>query len=55
MLVLIYAYPLEVSKPQKKLVIVSLVLAAVAQLLGLIDPIIFGKIIDDYAINPGSR
>jgi ATP-binding cassette subfamily B protein len=32
-----------------------LVLAAIAQLLGLIDPIIFGKIIDDYATNPGKR
>jgi ATP-binding cassette subfamily B protein len=28
-------------------------LAGVAQLLSLIDPIIFGKIIDDYATNPG--
>lgn len=39
-------------KAQKWLVILSLFLATVAQLLNLIDPIIFGKIIDDYATNP---
>ncbi len=33
----------------------SLVLAGIAQLLTLIDPLIFGKIIDDYATNPGSK
>jgi len=42
-------------RPQQKLIFFSLLLAAVAQLLGLIDPIIFGKIIDDYATNPGAR
>lgn len=36
-------------KEQKWLVTLSLALAAVAQLLTLVDPIIFGKIIDDYA------
>ncbi|WP_315819141.1 ABC transporter ATP-binding protein [Paraflavitalea speifideaquila] len=35
--------------PQRWLVLLSLVLAAIAQVLSLIDPIIFGKIIDDYA------
>ena len=39
-------------KPQKNWVLISLVLATVAQLLTLVDPIIFGKIIDDYAIKP---
>lgn len=39
-------------KARKGLVILSLVLAAAAQLLNLVDPIIFGKIIDDYAVNP---
>lgn len=39
-------------KPQQKWVIISLLLAAAAQLLNLVDPIIFGKIIDDYAIKP---
>jgi ATP-binding cassette subfamily B protein len=39
-------------RPQKKWVIISLLLAAAAQLLSLVDPIIFGRIIDDYAIKP---
>ncbi|MCR6721238.1 MAG: ABC transporter ATP-binding protein/permease [Chitinophagaceae bacterium] len=39
-------------KPQRGWIVLSLVLAGVAQLLTLIDPIIFGKIIDDYATNP---
>ena len=39
-------------KPHRKLVFFSLLLAGVAQLLSLIDPIIFGKIIDNYASNP---
>lgn len=38
-------------KPQRTTVIFSLLLATLAQLLQLIDPIIFGKIIDDYATN----
>jgi len=33
----------------------SLILAAVAQMLTLFDPVIFGKIIDDYALNPGGK
>ena len=39
-------------KPHKWFIIVALVLAGISQLLNLIDPIIFGKIIDDYALNP---
>ena len=39
-------------KPQKRLIIAALVLAAISQLLNLVDPVIFGKIIDDYALNP---
>ena len=42
-------------QPHKKLIFFSLLLAAVAQLLSLIDPIIFGKIIDNYATRPGNR
>ncbi|MCD9014170.1 ABC transporter ATP-binding protein [Parachryseolinea silvisoli] len=38
-------------RPHSKLVFISLALAAAAQLLGLLDPLIFGKIIDDYATN----
>lgn len=39
-------------KARKLLVMLSLVLAAAAQLMNLIDPVIFGKIIDEYALNP---
>ena len=42
-------------KPHKTLIFFSLLLAAAAQLLSLIDPLIFGKIIDDYAKTPGNR
>jgi ATP-binding cassette subfamily B protein len=40
-------------KQQRWWVVLALLLAGIAQLLNLIDPIIFGKIIDDYATNPG--
>ena len=42
-------------KPHRRLIILSLLLAGIAQLLSLIDPIIFGKIIDNYATNPGAK
>jgi ATP-binding cassette subfamily B protein len=38
-------------KPNKILVFWSLLFAGAAQLLNLVDPLIFGKIIDDYASN----
>ena len=38
-------------KPHRLLIIVSLSLAGVAQLLNLIDPLIFGHIIDEYSTN----
>ncbi len=41
-------------KPQKGLIIVALILAGISQLLNLVDPLIFGKIIDDYALNPSN-
>ncbi|MCK7556021.1 ABC transporter ATP-binding protein/permease [Chitinophaga sedimenti] len=41
-------------KEQQWRVVLALVLAGVAQLLSLVDPIIFGKIIDDYATKPVS-
>ncbi len=41
--------------PHRKYIFIALVLAAAAQLLSMIDPIIFGKIIDDYANNTGGR
>jgi ATP-binding cassette subfamily B protein len=39
-------------KPHKKLIFFSLILAGAAQLLSLVDPLIFGKIVDNYASNP---
>ncbi|MFA5332255.1 MAG: ABC transporter ATP-binding protein [Methanoregula sp.] len=41
-------------KPQKWLIVLALALAGISELLNLIDPLIFGKIIDDYALNPGN-
>ncbi|WP_295120063.1 ABC transporter ATP-binding protein [uncultured Chitinophaga sp.] len=41
-------------KEQRWRVILALLLAGTAQLLSLVDPIIFGKIIDDYATKPVS-
>lgn len=42
-------------RPHRTLIFFSLLLAAAAQLLSLVDPLIFGKIIDDYASAPGNR
>lgn len=39
-------------RPQRTLVIIALLLAGISQLLTLIDPVIFGIIIDRYASNP---
>ncbi len=36
-------------RPHSRLIFLALLIAAIAQLLSLIDPIIFGKIIDEYA------
>ncbi|MFT3935317.1 MAG: ABC transporter ATP-binding protein [Chitinophagaceae bacterium] len=41
--------------PQRWLIVISLVLAGISQLLSLVDPLIFGKIIDGYATHPGNR
>ena len=41
-------------KPQRWLIVVALILAGISELLNLVDPLIFGKIIDDYALNPGN-
>lgn len=41
-------------EPQRWLIAVALVLAGASQLLNLADPLIFGKIIDDYALNTGA-
>ena len=42
-------------KPYKWLAVLSMVLAAVAQALNFLDPVIFGKIIDNYALNPQGK
>ncbi|MFD2569524.1 ABC transporter ATP-binding protein [Spirosoma soli] len=42
-------------KPYRWLAILALALAGVAQVLALVDPIIFGKLIDEYATNPGQK
>ncbi len=41
-------------RPHRPLILGSLFLAGTAQLLALIDPVIFGKIIDQYAGNKGN-
>jgi ATP-binding cassette subfamily B protein len=41
-------------KPYRWLLVVALVLAGISQLLNLVDPLIFGMIIDNYALNPGN-
>jgi len=42
-------------RPHSRLAVLALVLAGASQVLALIDPIIFGKIIDDYAINRAGK
>ncbi|MBC8156471.1 MAG: ABC transporter ATP-binding protein [Bacteroidetes bacterium] len=41
--------------PYRWLAVLALVLAGSAQVLALVDPIIFGKLIDEYATNPGQK
>ncbi|GAB3644045.1 ABC transporter ATP-binding protein [Spirosoma arcticum] len=41
--------------PYRWLAALALLLAGVAQILALVDPIIFGKLIDEYATNPGRK
>src|SRR5688572_24013131 len=42
-------------KPYRYWIILALVLAGIAQILVLYDPIIFGKIIDRFALHPGTQ
>ncbi|MCT9809572.1 ABC transporter ATP-binding protein/permease [Acidovorax sp. Be4] len=42
-------------RPHAKLAWLALLLAAISQVLALVDPIIFGKIIDGYAVHPGDK
>ncbi len=41
--------------PLRRLVVLSLLLAAATQVLTLIDPVIFGRIVDEYALNPDGK
>ncbi len=40
---------LKYLRPQRKTIFIALLFAGLSQILSMIDPIIFGKIIDDYA------
>ena len=42
-------------RPLRWWIVLSLLLAGLAQTLTLVDPLIFGKIIDQYALNPENR
>src|SRR5688572_30013405 len=42
-------------KSYRRWIMLALLLAGIGQILALYDPIIFGKIIDQYALNPGNR
>ncbi len=42
-------------RPHGRLAALALLLAAASQVLALVDPIIFGKIIDDYATNRAGK
>lgn len=45
---------LKYLTPFRWWIVLALVLAGAAQVLTLYDPVIFGKIIDNYALNPGN-
>jgi ATP-binding cassette subfamily B protein len=42
-------------RPFRWLALLSMLLAALAQALSFLDPVIFGKIIDGYALNPDNK
>lgn len=42
-------------KPYSWYIVLTLTLAGIAQILSLYDPIIFGRIIDEYALDPAGR
>jgi ATP-binding cassette subfamily B protein len=46
---------LKYLKPYQWWIILALALAGVAQILSLYDPIIFGNILDNYALDPGGK
>lgn len=42
-------------RPHRWMILLSLFLAGIAQIATMTDPMIFGKIIDDYALHPNGR
>ncbi len=42
-------------RPHRWMIALSLLLAGIGQLATMVDPMIFGKIIDDYALHPGNK
>jgi ATP-binding cassette subfamily B protein len=42
-------------RPHRNLILLSLLLAGISQILTMVDPLIFGKIIDEYATRPATR
>jgi ATP-binding cassette subfamily B protein len=42
-------------RPHRWLILLSMLLAGTAQIMTMIDPMIFGKIIDNYALHPNGR
>ncbi len=42
-------------KPHWKLITLSLLLAGLAQVLNLVDPLIFGRIVDEYVVNANAK
>jgi ATP-binding cassette subfamily B protein len=42
-------------RPHRWLILLSLFLAGTGQIMTMIDPVIFGKIIDNYALHPNGR
>ncbi|MGZ8320872.1 MAG: ABC transporter ATP-binding protein, partial [Telluria sp.] len=42
-------------RPHWRLAALALLLAATSQVLALVDPIIFGRIVDEYALNRAGK
>ncbi|RFM34532.1 ABC transporter ATP-binding protein [Chitinophaga silvisoli] len=45
----------QYMRPHRWMIVLSLLLAGIGQVATMYDPIIFGKIIDNYALHPGDR
>ena len=45
----------QYMRPLRGLVALAMFLAGGAQVLALLDPVIFGMIIDEYALNPSGK